>query len=504
MGEAIDMRIADGVLWKARRDPFAVALRMDQEERTYGELAAAVLNCGQAFRELGGQPGDVVALYLHNSIAYLELFLSLAHAGFVVAPLNPRLLTAENEKILEQMNPWRVIREDDQQLIVTRDLAKTFTGIWLKDLCVQKPTESESTLPYEDRTLDAGLSDEDIFYVGYSSGTTGAPKGLLRTHRSWTESFFGMTLEFGISGTSTLLVPGPLYYSASLIAALHVLFVGGTVELLRHFDPDFTAKRIKFADISAVFMVPTMYRSVLDVCRARPEWATDAAITCISAGDKLPVQTRVEWCSTYPHATFYEYFGSSEVGFVSVCPSIDDETYAQSVGLPFFPAQVRVVNGEIQVKSGMGFSGYAKADHDLQKQIERSDGWKASGDLGYIDEKGYLYLTGRSSDLIICGGVNLYPSEIERVALVYPGVREACAFGIPDSVLGQIPVCVVVWEKGIDSGAQEVALRRFLHEQLSGYKRPRQIWSRSELPKNAGGKVMKRKLLEELQRHEKT
>jgi long-chain acyl-CoA synthetase len=489
------MRIADGVLWKAGYDPGKVAVRTTDEALTYGELAAGIHNVGQAFRALGGRPGDVVALHLENSVTYLELFLGLAHAGFVVAPMNPRLTVEENDAILQQMRPWRVIVHRDDGLWVTSSLSPDSDGISLEEIRSLCHTGTEA------RSLDEGLSDDDVFYLGYSSGTTGAPKGLLRTHRSWTESFFGMTLEFQMNESTILLVPGPLCYSASLISALHVLFIGGTVELQRRFNPALTAQRLNESDVNAIFMVPAMYRSVLDVCEESPQWATDKPLTCVTAGDKMPVQTRSAWQSVYPGARMYEYFGSSEVGFVSVCPPSDNPSVYKSVGRPFFPARIRIVNDEIQVKSGMGFAGYVGDAKLLEQNIRRRDGFLAPGDLGYLDEQGYLHVTGRAADLIICGGVNVYPAEIEQVVLQYEGVREVCVFGMPDDRLGEVPVCVVVWEPGIGAANAELGLRQYLSQHLAGYKRPRRVWSLDKLPRNAAGKVARRELREWFSQH---
>lgn len=160
----------------------------------------------------------------------------------------------------------------------------------------------------------------------------------------------------------------------------------------------------------------------------------------------------------------------------------------ESVGRPFFPARIRIVDDEIQVKSAMGFARYTDDANLLEQNIRRPGGFLAPGDLGYLHERGYLHVTGRASDLIICGGVNVYPAEIEQVVLQYEGVREVCAFGIPDERLGEVPVCVVVWEPGIEASNAECGLRQYLNQHLAGYKRPRRLWSCKKLPRNAGGK----------------
>ncbi len=220
--------------------------------------------------------------------------------------MNPRVTAEENEAILQQMRPWRMIVDGHDGLWVTSGLSPASDDILLEELRGRCHTGAETF------SLDDGLSDDDLFYLGYSSGTTGTPKRLLRTHRSWTESFFGMTLEFNMNESTVLLVPGPFCYSASLISALHVLFIGGTVELQRRFTPALTAKRIKESDVNAIFMVPAMYRSVLDVCEKNPHWATDKPLTCVTTGDKMPVQTRRAWAigvPERPHVRVFWFLG---------------------------------------------------------------------------------------------------------------------------------------------------------------------------------------------------
>ncbi|GMA50001.1 putative acyl--CoA ligase YhfT [Alicyclobacillus contaminans] len=481
------MRIADGVFWKAAWDPDKLAMRMEEEYWSYGRLAAAAAQYGRAFRQLGGQPGDVVALHLDNSPLYLALFLGLAHAGFVVAPLNPRLPEMESEAMVQHIQPWRIVHETDGRPVVDIHLpgqVPSSHAVLLDALCQGVSSDWDG--------LDDGLSDTDLFYLGCSSGTTGQPKGVLRTHKSWTESFFGMTLEFGMNSDTTLLVPGPFCYSASLIAALHALFIGGTVWLQRRFDAATVANHLASGDIQAVFMVPAMYRSVLDATIPLQRPAGIHPITCVSAGDKLPPSLQQAWLAAFPKTRWVEYFGSSEVGFISVMSSASPSPDA--VGRPFFPARVRVAGTEIQVKSGMGFSGYTRESAALLASVQRPQGYLASGDCGYLDADGILHLTGRMTDLIICGGVNIHPAEIEQVAQSHPAVREACAVGLPDARLGEVPVCVVVLHPAHSASLTERwnELQAFLQPRLAGYKRPRQLHLWPELPRNASGKLDRR------------
>ncbi|WDL95711.1 class I adenylate-forming enzyme family protein [Alicyclobacillus sp. ALC3] len=524
------MRIADGVFWMAERNGGKLAIRVAHPgsisascalppasastmpgDVTFRDLARQIVTVGRFFRGLGGRPGDIVALHLDNSPSFLVVFLGLAHAGFIAAPLNTRLTRMETDAIVNDMQPWRVVKEKDGELWVGRRVdvdsadARLNLHAGLSDNAVQAADLdaglSDNAVQAAD--LDAGLSDADIFYLGYSSGTTGQPKGLLRTHKSWTESFFGMTLEFGLATDTVLLVPGPLCYSASLIAALHALFIGGTVFIERTFAPHLTATLLSHpaSPVNAVFMVPAMYRAVTDTLAddgLANEWPHDQqkpkSLTCVTCGDKMPQDLYERFTRDFPGSRVFEYYGSSEVGFVSVHNF--DATLEGSVGQPFFPVQVRVLGGEIQVKSGLGFAAYFGAAEHQHDRVRRPQGWFAPGDHGRIHD-GWLHVTGRSSDLIVRGGVNLYPAEIESVVREFPGVIDTVAFGVPHDRLGEVPVCAVVWRDQGDEGSVDEAVRALsehLRHNLTGYKQPDAILSLPNLPRNAAGKVSRAEL----------
>jgi long-chain acyl-CoA synthetase len=455
-------RIEDGIFEMAKQNPEKVALRMGDENLCYGELWTQICGVQDRFLKRGYCAGDKVALCLENSIDYLVLFLGFIHAGLIVSPVNPRLIREERQNMIDALQPVMVVEEEDGQFRFD-----------------------------EYKVLHTSIARSEIFYIGYSSGTTGKPKGICRTHQSWVDSFYAMSIEFGMDSASKLLIPGPLCYSASLIAALHGLFIGGTVELQHQFNPNFVIARLQNSDTNTLFMVPTMYRDVIEVQKRKIRNTRPMAF--ITAGDKMKAATKEDLFEVFPNARLYEYYGTSEVGFVSVLKPGEEQLKPGSVGKPFYSANVKCVDGEIWVKSTMSFCGYEGPDSmtNIQK-IDRGDGWLATTDTGWMDEDGYLYVSGRQHEKMIYGGVNIYPREIEEVLERHPDILEAAVIAIPDLRLGDVPAAAIVWREGAKRD-----LTTFLESSITPYKRPKFWWSKDRLPRNASGKVMKSVLLEE-------
>ncbi len=459
------MRIDEEVLYQASLRSQQIALRNEGSAITYAELARQIGEIKDSIFQRGLMPGERVALCLPNRLDYLVWFLGIIHAGLVASPINPRLIDSERRQMLKALRPVLIIEE------------KAGVLSWKK-----KPDHK-----------DAYDGEDDLFYIGYTSGTTGIPKGIRRTHKSWVDSFFAMSKEFGMDDASVLLLPGPLYYSGSLIAGLHGLFIGATVEVHETFDPRRVCQRLTESDVNTLYMVPTMYR---DVVNAQGEKPNQHTITMITAGDKMAVTTKEKLMAVFPNAALYEYYGTSEVGFVSLLSPSDQLRKPESVGKPFYKAEVRCIDDEIQVRSTMGFSGYDGPDATLHfEKLLREDGFLATSDWGYIDDEGYLYVTGRQHDKMVVGGVNIYPREMETVMERHPNIKEVAVLAMPDERLGEVPVAFIVM---VDRHGSAKEIDEYIKTHLSGYKRPRFWWQIESLPRNATGKVLKSALLHEI------
>ncbi len=458
------MRIEDDVLRIGNESPDKIALRMDGASLTYGEVCEQVQSVAHRLHLEGFVPGQRVALCMANRIDYLVLVLGIVHAGLIVSPINPRLIAQEQEALFEELSPVLMISDGNDGLL--------------------RYTVHTEHLHVRD-------TDSDIFYIGYSSGTTGLPKGIMRRHASWVDSFHAMSREFHMDEQAIILLPGPLCYSASLIAGLHVLSIGGTVHVHKTFDAELVRDELLFGESNTLFMVPTMYRDLINACGQIHGTARE--ITLITAGDKMSTGTKEQLLQRFSGAQLYEYYGTSEVGFISVLRPMDQGWKPDSVGTAFDDAKVVCRDGEVFVNSTMGFCRYAGVGSpSITHVIDGQDGWLSTGDLGWIDEDKFLYLSGRRHEKMVRAGINVYPREIERALERHPDIVEVAAFAVHDERSGEVPVVAYVTNSGND-----LDLVPFLREHLSAYKRPVFWWRKDVLPRNAAGKVRKMDLREE-------
>ncbi len=324
---------------------------------------------------------------------------------------------------------------------------------------------------------------DDPFYVGFTSGTAGAPKAFARDHASWLQSFAGSAEVFGIAGDDVVLAPGPLSHSHFLYAAVQALHAGATVLAPGRFDPSGVARALAAAATRLV-VVPTMLAELV-----RRPLPAPALTSVICAGAKLAPELAGEVRRALPDAELVEFYGASELSFVSVrrhgdgCPPT-------SVGRAFPGVEVRVVEGEIQVRSALVFAGYLDGDADGAARL-LADGWATVGDHGRLDADGCLHVVGRAGSMLIVGGVNVYPEPIEELLARHPDVAEAAVVGLPSARWGVVPVAAVV---PAAPALDVAALRRHAAAALPRIARPRRYVVVDALPRTRSGKLAREAL----------
>ncbi|MGV2911680.1 AMP-binding protein, partial [Bacillus safensis] len=305
----------------------------------------------------------------------------------------------------------------------------------------------------------------------------------IRRQQSWIESFRMTTASFGITHQDHALILGTLLSSHFLYGAISTLYFGGTVTLLEKFVPVKAKKALETGDITVMYTVPTMTETLLQIDAFRG----DNPLLVMSSGADWSISSKEQLVTNYPHVTFFDFYGTSELSFVSYLSSNDFMQKPSSVGRPFSSIQVEVrrpdqsvcqpnETGRIYVKSPMTFSGYL---HE-QKPPEE---WLTVYDMGWLDEDGYLYMSGRENGMIVYGGLNIFPEEIERVLNEQPEVKRSIVVGVPDPYWGEIPVAI------LEQVPQIKAVRQAVKEKLAAYKVPKKWLVIDQMIETSGGKI---------------
>lgn len=338
-----------------------------------------------------------------------------------------------------------------------------------------------SPLPFPDA--------DDLFYAGFTSGSTGTPKGFARTHRSWMESFRLSAAAFGTSPEDKVLVCGGLVHSLHLYAAVEGLCAGASVELMPHFQPKAVARRLAEGGITILYATPTQLQLILRDSTDAPRLRL-----VLSSGAKLQPEDRAMLTRRLPGARICEFYGASEMGFISLQDGTAPET---SVGRPFagVDVEIRDANGRVLpsgetghlwVRSPLLFQGYICGGGD---EVRWQDGWLTIGDRGWLDDGGSLYLAGRDKRMINSSGLNIFPEEVEKVLRAVPGVTAAAVFGVPDRLRGQ-KLVAAIWPQpeAAASLAEASALRRAVLAALGRSRCPRAFLLFGAFPLTPGGK----------------
>jgi acyl-CoA synthetase (AMP-forming)/AMP-acid ligase II len=470
---------------------------------TWTELAARVRAVAGGLHRAGVRRGDVVMTVLHNCREGLELTLACARIGAVTAPVSYRYVVRELAFVIGHARPRLLVVEDELSGLVAESVEASghrvdtvFRGrggpqgydALTADL---QPDDHEYTAP------DPG----DPLWLAFTGGATGLPKACLARHRDLVLNFFIASHEFPISAGDVQLLAAPYYHSQPFMYAMHQLMVGGTLVILPKFSAAAARAAILEFDVTVLVMAPTLYEILLHDAPGQ----LPSLRTLVTAGAPLRSATLERLEASWPHARMYEYYGSTEIGYASVLPPEDRQRKRRSVGRPFFGMTVAVLDpdgnevptgevGEI-CKRGLMIAPEYAGNPEATRELFRPGGWATAGDLGYVDDEGYLYLVDRKKDVIISGGANVYATEVEDVIATHPQVREVAVVGVPDERWGEIVKAFVVPLPGCALDAAEV--HRYCQEQLAGYKRPRLVAFLDELPKNPVGKVIKAELVTE-------
>ncbi|WP_312722321.1 long-chain fatty acid--CoA ligase [Mobilicoccus sp.] len=498
--------LADFLTESARRRPDHVAVREGEDELTYADLDRLTALGAGWLRSEGIAPGDTVVLSLPNIRAFVVAYYAILKAGAVVVPMNPMFRPREIEYYLTDSGARLIIGMTPEAEEGARQAGAT---------CLSPQELMERILSAEPLTEVTPRDDEDAAVILYTSGTTGRPKGAELRHRNLRSNAATVvdTLVH-LDPDDTIVGCLPLFHVFGMTSAMNAAIVSGvTLTLVPRFSAE-EALRVIERDRATVFEgVPTMYAAMLQTARAlegRGEPVPDLSSlrVCVSGGASLPVEVLRAFESTFD-AMILEGYGLSETSPVVSFNHPDRDRKPGSIGTPIRGVEMGLRDatgrdieegsdeiGEIVIRGEGIMRGYWNRPDATAEAID-ADGWFRSGDLARRDEDGYYFIVDRAKDMIIRGGYNVYPREVEEVLYEHPAVMEAAVVGVPHEHYGEeIAAFVALRPESELSAGDEAAdeLRAFCKDRLAGYKYPRVIRFVEGLPKGATGKILKREL----------
>ena len=492
--------ISSGLHAAANRSPDKIALRFEERTLTFATLDDRVRRVTGLVRHgLGLSKGTNAALLAPNCLEYLEIVCGAADAGVAVATLNPKLVTREIEYTCNDC--------EAAVLFVHPELA---TAVQDADLPTVKRIvvlgeEYEALLQAASPTPPVEFEEWDPFVIHYTSGTTGEPKGVVLPHRARALLFFAMATEYGCySPDDRYLATAPLFHGAGFAFAMAAIFFGGHAEILPRYDPDVFLNRMREGAFTGTFLVPTHFHALFELPpRILGTRGPETLRTIVANAAPLAQATKERIVEYFGDDILHETYGSTEIGIATNLRPRDQLRKERSVGLPFVCTHVKLLDeegnlvktgevGELFTDSPFKFNGYFNRPEETQASM-RGD-WFSAGDLARQDEEGYLYLVDRKKDMVISGGVNIYPREIEEALFRIEGVLEAAVIGVPDARWGESLLAYIVPRPHARLETENVLAA--LRQELASFKVPRTVRYIETLPRNASGKVLKRELRE--------
>jgi acyl-CoA synthetase (AMP-forming)/AMP-acid ligase II len=496
------MTIGRGIRCAAVRNPDKAALVLEGDQMTYKSLVDRIAKVGNLGRDhFKLTHGDRAALVAPNCLPFVEIVAGLSDIGVIVATLSPRLTASELRDILDDCTPRFLLVHPDCRAAIDPAWRTDIPIIWLDE-------EYEALLGGASSTpVVSDVAEESAFALAYTSGTTGQPKGVLLSHRSRSITFMAMAAEYGCFGPDdNFLALAPMCHGAGFVFACAALFFGGTTTLFSSPDPQAILQRIGVMDITGVFMVPTHFARMFDLPEEiLAKYRAHNLKTIISNAASLPQHLKQAAIDHFGNGLLHETYGSTEGGIVTNIRPVDLLRKPGSVGHPFPNIEIELRRGdgsvspvgepgELFCRGPTSFNGYWQRPEETRATVV--DGWITVGDIAVADADGYITIIDRKKDMVVAGGMNIYPREIENVIALLPGVREVAVVGKPHREWGESlhAFIVPVHDGRLDTDAVLSACR----DKLASYKIPRGISLISELPRNAGGKILKKTLRESL------
>jgi acyl-CoA synthetase (AMP-forming)/AMP-acid ligase II len=499
------MNIGSLIKRNAQYRPDHLAVVFEDQRFSYAQFNRRTNRLANAMLALGVSHGQRVATFLPNCLELLEIYWAAAKLGVVVVPLSPMLLEAGLSSLLGDSEA--VILFTNNALRAVADNVKRNLAPQLDGRCVLVDGNADGYLNYdalteaasEDEPPPVEIRPDDVYNIMYTSGTTGLPKGIVLTHQIRANYGALLSSSFRMTPESVVLHTGSIVFNGAFATMLSCFYLGATYVLHRQFDVEALIETVQREKVTHTMMVPSQIIAMM----ASPKFnqaAMQSMEMILSLGAPLHQESKDQLNRDLP-GRFYELYGLTE-GFLTILDREDAIRKQGSVGVPPPFSELRIVRengapaepreiGEIVGRSPFQMPGYFKRPDLTAAAIK--DGWLHSGDLGYVDEDGFLYLVDRKKDMIDSGGVKVYPRDVEEVIMHHPAVLEVAVFGIPHEKWGETPIATVVLKQAGSISAAE--LKEWINANVSArFQRVHEVVLMEEFPRSAAGKILKREL----------
>ena len=491
------MNLASILTETAEKHGERTALKLDDTEVTYEQLNEASARVASMLKDRGFEPGDRIGVMLPNVPYFAIAYYGVLRAGMTVVPMNVLLKGREVSFYLEDPEARLVFAWHD--FVEAAQQGAEESGA---EVVSVKPGEFEELLGGFDPDYDlVERDDSDTAVILYTSGTTGKPKGAELTHSNLKKNveIASKTLA-QLTEEDVLLGALPLFHSFGQTCSLNCsTYIGSTMSLIPRFDPDKALEIIQRDGISVFQGVPTMFTAMLN-SENRDDYDVSCLRLCMSGGSAMPGEVQRGFEETFG-CKVLEGYGLSETSPVASFNHPDKERKVGSIGTPIEGVEMKLVDddwnevdegevGEIAIKGHNIMKGYWNRQDATDEVM--NDGWFRTGDMGKRDDDGYYFIVDRKKELIIRGGYNVYPREIEEVLYEHSSIQEAAVIGVADDNMGEEVGAAIVVKQGEDLSEDDV--KEYVKEQVANYKYPRKIWFVDELPKGPTGKILKKEI----------
>lgn len=488
------MNLTDNLVRTATEHPTRTAVKLDDIEIPYAAIAGGAARVAGWLRSLGVEPGDRVGITMPNLPQFPVIYYGILWAGAAVVPMNPLFKSREFAFTLRDSGAKALFAWDGMMEEAAEGAQEV--GIPLIAVGTSFTAEVGQHAPIDLVDRDA----QDTAVILYTSGTTGTPKGAELTHANMSRNAqVGVDL---LEATSDDIIFGglPLFHSFGQTVGMNMAVVAGaTLTLLPRFEPVRALEILARDRVTIMEGVPTMYVALLQV-PDREATDTSALRLCVSGGASLPVEVLRGFEAAF-NCMILEGYGLSETSPIASFNHADRERKAGSIGQPIDGVEFRLVDnqwqdvpdgeiGEIAIKGHNVMKGYLNRPEETAAVMH--DGWFRTGDLATCDEQGYYFIVDRAKDMIIRGGYNVYPREVEEVLYEHPAVATAAVVGVPDATLGEEVAAAITLKPGMSATEQEI--QSFVKERIAAYKYPRKVWITDALPTGPTGKILKREI----------